>query len=101
MRRKSVTIDDLAGMVQHGFEDLRGDFTKKFGKVEDRLGKFEERMGKVEETMEGMGRTLKSLDQHFVAHISLSEREHADFHETLTDHDSRINMLKDKVVGVA
>ena len=93
MGKKSVTIDDLAGMVQRGFEDLRGDFSIKFAKAEERIDKIDERIGRMDER-------LKTLDQRLVAHIALSEREHEDFYETLTDHRSRINMLEDKVAGV-
>lgn len=35
MKKNKVTIEDLAGMVQGGFDDMRGEMNKRFDKIED------------------------------------------------------------------
>ena len=43
MKNKNITIDDLAGMVQKGFEETakRSEVNERFDKVEDRLESIE------------------------------------------------------------
>lgn len=43
MKEKEITIEDLARMVQKGFEETakRGEVNKRFDKVEDRLERIE------------------------------------------------------------
>ena len=43
MKNKNITIDDLAGMVQKGFEETakRGEVNERFDKIEDRLENIE------------------------------------------------------------
>jgi len=48
MRKKQTTIDDLATMVQKGFQGM----DKRFDKVEDRLDKIENRMDGVEDRLD-------------------------------------------------
>ena len=44
MAKKKVTIDDLAGMVKVGFDDM----TKRFQAVDARFDAIEERLGRIE-----------------------------------------------------
>ena len=43
MKNKNITIDDLAGMVQKGFEETakRNEVNERFDKIEDRLENIE------------------------------------------------------------
>ena len=43
MENKNITIDDLAGMVQKGFEETakRDEVNERFDKIEDRLESIE------------------------------------------------------------
>ena len=37
MAKKNITIDDLAGMVQNGFTELKEDMDKRFGQMDKRF----------------------------------------------------------------
>lgn len=50
MARKKTTIDDLAGMVQKGFEGVN----ERFDKVDERLDKVEGRLGDVENKLDAI-----------------------------------------------
>ncbi|MBX4210573.1 hypothetical protein KW783_01225 [Candidatus Parcubacteria bacterium] len=57
MAKKKVTIDDLAVMVQKGFQEIRSEMAtkadilnleKRFDNLEERLEKVEERLDRIE-----------------------------------------------------
>jgi len=74
---KKVTIDDLAGMVAHGFESVHneigevkeklGDVEKRLGKVEDRLEKVEDRLEKVEDNLNTTRMDVLGIGDKFVS----------------------------------
>lgn len=48
MKRKIITIEALAGMVQEGFEDMRGEMNKRFDVVDEGLVIVDGRLSAVE-----------------------------------------------------
>ncbi|MFZ5982494.1 MAG: hypothetical protein ACOYS2_02920 [Patescibacteria group bacterium] len=46
---KEITLDDLAGMVNNGFESIRSEINEGFKKVDERFDKVEKRLDIVEE----------------------------------------------------
>lgn len=64
MAHKRITIEDLAGMVNHGFSDVTKrfkDVDKRFDKVDARLGVIESDISYLKDRVTGIGRTL---DRH-------------------------------------
>jgi glutamyl-tRNA reductase len=43
-----VTIDDLAGMVQNGFSELKGEMNEKFALVDKRFDEIDTRLDRIE-----------------------------------------------------
>ena len=67
---KKVTIDDLAGMVAHGFESVHneiGEVKEKLGDVEKRLGKVEDRLEKVEDNLNTTRMDVLGIGDKFVS----------------------------------
>ena len=68
-RPKHITINDLAGMVQRGFLDVRSEFKQEFktlneriGGIECRLDSVENRLGSVENRLESVENRLDSVE---------------------------------------
>jgi chaperonin cofactor prefoldin len=117
MAKKSVTIDDLAGMVQRGFVDLEKRIDGRFDSVDKRIDGVDKRMDGLEEKIDGLDKDMKSgfagvsqrLDA-LEARMSSMERHMESIEETLVevvdrlgrveqlvdeDHQTRIKRLED------
>lgn len=46
---KDITLEDLAGMVNNGFESVRSEMSEGFKKVDERFDKVEKRLDTVEQ----------------------------------------------------
>jgi len=77
MKKKNITIDDLAIMVQKGFEetakqdavDARFDKVEgRLDKVEGRLDKVEVRLMKIEIRMDRVEEEIETIRKHQIAH---------------------------------
>ena len=69
MKKKEVTIEDLAGMVQRGFVQM----DNRFDGVDKRLDKIENRLDKVEDRLDSIETELiKKVDK--VDHNTLDYR---------------------------
>lgn len=54
--KETMTLDTLAGMVKHGFDDV----DKNLGKVNGRIGTLETKIGTLETKMNGRMDTLEN-----------------------------------------
>lgn len=89
MNKKSdMTIDDLALMVQQGFDDLTGRLKKhdsKFDSIDQRFDKIDQRFDKIEEDISGLkdGQERNTLKLDNVA-----------YRFELTDLERRVQFLE-------
>ena len=70
MKKKNITIDDLAIMVQKGFEETakQDAVDARFDKVEGRLDKVEVRLMKIEIRMDRVEEEIETIRKHQIAH---------------------------------
>jgi len=66
MAKKNITIDDLAGMVQNGFTELKEDMDKRFGQMDKRFGQMDKRFDSVVTKAE-MNRRFDGLEDRVLA----------------------------------
>jgi len=85
LKKKEVTINDLAVMVAKGFSNV----DKRIDGLEERMDKFEDRVGKFEEKMDYR---LNSLSNRIDA--SIDNRVTIQQYEVLV---ARVNKIEDKV----
>lgn len=60
-----ITLDDLAGMVKKGFDDLGDKMEKGFDAVDKRFEKVEKRLGALEEGQEAIQLRLGNVPYRF------------------------------------
>lgn len=58
LKKKTITLDELAGMVQHGFEgvdkkihDLRAEMNQRFDEINERFNDIEARLDRLEKVL--------------------------------------------------
>lgn len=70
MKKRNITIDDLAVMVQKGFEETatKEQVDVRFDKVEGRLDKVEGRLMKIEIRMDNVESEIEEIRKHQIAH---------------------------------
>ena len=54
VKKKSVTIDDLALMVQGGFSDLRTEMDERFNAMDEKFSVVDERFNNIELKIDGV-----------------------------------------------
>ena len=57
MKKKEITIEDLAGMMKRGFDEMGGEFSKinnRFQQVDKRFEQVDKRLGNLERGQEGI-----------------------------------------------
>jgi len=100
-KRKKFTIDDLAGMVQRGFLELKGEMNKRFDRLEVRMDKLEARMNELELQMSGLSHRMSALEER----MDSLEESNQEMLERLgrveqlvdEDHQTRITRLEDSM----
>lgn len=71
MKNKKTTTDDLAIMVQKGFEGVDNRFDKvdrRLDKVEGQLDKVEGRLMKIEIRIDSVEKEIEEIRKHQIAH---------------------------------
>jgi len=68
MKKKNVTIDDLAVMVQKGFDGVHLEMNNSFGLVDKRFDKVEGRLMKLEIRMDNLESEVEAIRKHQIAH---------------------------------
>lgn len=71
MKKKNVTIDDLAVMVQGGFAETAKNFEdvyRRFDLVDKRFDKVEGRLIKLEIRMDSIEAEVEEIRKHQIAH---------------------------------
>lgn len=61
MKRKIITIEALAGMVQEGFEDMRGEMNKRFDVVDEGLVIVDGRLSAIEMELMDIRKKLDNI----------------------------------------
>ena len=61
--KKSTTLEDLAVMVQNGFQHLDEKFTGKFDYLEDKIDKVDERLNGLETKTHETNVRIKSVER--------------------------------------
>ncbi len=64
---KEITLEDLAGMMNRGFESLRSDMDQRFDKVDNRFDGVEKRLDGVEGQLRGLDNRLDAVEQEVKA----------------------------------
>ncbi len=95
---KKMELEDLAGMVLHGFEELRKDFRSDLRDSEDRLRK--DFLGDLHDTENRLNSKIEVLDMRLSSYITAEDKEFDDLHEWVGELDSRVNKIEDKIVTV-
>ena len=86
MKKKGLTIDDLAGMVKRGFDrvddrfdQMAKEFNARFDRVDERLGKLEDEVENFKIEMAEVKGRLETLEhlvrKQYVQRITKLERE--------------------------
>ena len=66
MAKKNITIEDLAGMVQNGFTEVKEDMNKRFEQVDKRFEQVDKRLD-VMVTKAEMNRRFDGLEDRVLA----------------------------------
>ena len=61
---KEITLEDLAGMVNKGFESINSEMNGKFKEVDKRFDKVDGRLGSLEKRMENVEEDVKDIKLH-------------------------------------
>ena len=103
MAKKKITIEDLAGMVKRGFDDV----DKRFERVEKEMREgfklVGERFEQVDERFDQIDKRFEQIDQQLeyitarVDVISHDTSDLPDMRQGLQDHEHRIGRLERKV----
>lgn len=80
---KKMEIEDLAVMVQRGFEDMRQGFRADLRDVESRLGD-----------------KIEAVDMRLGSYILDTDKRFDDTHEWVSELDGRVNKVEDKLAKV-
>ena len=95
MTKKSVTTDQLAGMVKHGFDDVG----KRLDKVDSRLDKVDSRLDKVDGRLDKVDGRLDHVDAR-LGRIEADIHEMRDnivYRDEFEDALSRIKYIEKKL----
>lgn len=71
-KNKEITIDELATMVQKGFESIEVKMDKRFEKVEKKIEGVDDRLSNVESKVNQIDRRLFSIEED-VADIKIKQ----------------------------
>jgi len=86
MAKKNITIEDLAGMVQNGFTEVKEDMNKRFEQVDKRFEQVDKRFEQVDKRLDVMV-TKAEMNRRF---DGLEDR-------VLASHQKRIEKLEAEV----
>lgn len=81
---KDITLEDLAGMVNRGFEGVN----ERIDKVETRLGSVENQLGEVETRLSTVEQDVKDIKSHIYTETYKFE---------IKDLDNRVTKLEKKL----
>jgi hypothetical protein len=92
LKSKKITLDDLAGMVKQGFDNV----DERFDKIDGRLDKIDGRLDKVEGRLDKVDGKLDKIEKDlFVVQCDVKELKIGQ-----ANHTKEIKELKDVVHGV-
>lgn len=85
---KEINLDDLAGMINKGFESVRSEMNEGFNKVDERFEKVDKRFEALEKRMGNVEEDVKDIKLHLNTET---------YKFDIKDLDKRVTKLEEKM----